>query len=81
MMSKKTFLILNLSICLLLGGCSTRTFKEHEDLCDTNKRNNSGDIYFCTPDDTDFDGVPDYRDSCPNSPSSVCSDSGLNEIN
>jgi hypothetical protein len=81
-MSKKTFLILNLSMCLLLGGCSTRTFKEHEALCDTNRRDNSGfvDYFGCTHEDADLDNVPNNRDLCPNSPSSVCSGSGLNEI-
>jgi hypothetical protein len=81
-MSKKTFLILNISMCLLLGGCSTRTFKEHEALSDMNRKENPEflDIRGYPVEDTDSDGVPNNRDLCPNSPSSVCSGSGLNEI-
>jgi hypothetical protein len=64
-MSKKTFLVLNLSICLLLGGCSTGTLKEKEHV---------------SLEDSDSDGVPDESDLCPSSPSALCSDTGVNQI-
>jgi hypothetical protein len=81
-MSKKTFIVLNLSMCLLLGGCSTETLKEHDVACEVDRKDNSEffDYRSCLVYDADLDGVSDDDDLCPNSPSSVCSGSGLNEI-
>ncbi len=69
-------------MCLLLGGCSTETLKEHDVACDVTRKDHSGfaDYRDCSDEDFDLDGVPDDRDLCPNSPSALCSGTGLNEI-